>query len=131
MILELFPRTRAIPAVKECWHLPETDTNDLELEDDGALLELMIAGEERGFVALYRKYHALVYRFALQVSGICHIAEDVTQETRRTSIKLGAAHFCFTCSASRATWCGRTRGETSCLPQLTLIKNCPRTLPTS
>jgi RNA polymerase sigma-70 factor (ECF subfamily) len=41
----------------------------------------MIAGEERGFVSLYRKYQARVYRFSLQISGIPHIAEEVTQET--------------------------------------------------
>jgi RNA polymerase sigma-70 factor (ECF subfamily) len=57
------------------------DVNDPSLEDDGKLLQLMIAGEERGFVSLYRKYQARVYRFSLQISGIPHIAEEVTQET--------------------------------------------------
>ncbi len=57
------------------------DVHDPSLEDDGKLLQLMIAGEERGFVALYRKYQARVYRFSLQISGMPHIAEEVTQET--------------------------------------------------
>jgi RNA polymerase sigma-70 factor (ECF subfamily) len=57
------------------------DVNDVGLEDDGKLLQLMTAGEERGFVALYRKYHSRVYRFSLQVSGTRHVAEEVTQET--------------------------------------------------
>lgn len=41
---------------KEFWRLPQMDDNEPVLEDDGELLQLMIAGEERGFVALYRKY---------------------------------------------------------------------------
>lgn len=61
--------------------MPENDLNDADLEDDGKLLQLMIAGEERGFVALYRKYQSQVYRFSLQISGVRHVAEEVTQET--------------------------------------------------
>jgi len=49
--------------------------------DDGQLLQLMLAGEECGFVSLYRKYQASVYRFSLQICGRRHLAEDVTQET--------------------------------------------------
>jgi len=81
-ILEPSRRRRAIPSIKELWCLPETDVNDAGLEDnDGELLRLMTAGEERGFVSLYRKYQSQVYRFALQISGARHIAEEVTQET--------------------------------------------------
>ena len=61
--------------------MPEMDLNNLGLEDDGQLLRLMVAGEEHGFVVLYRKYQGPVYRFALQVCGRRHIAEEVTQET--------------------------------------------------
>jgi RNA polymerase sigma-70 factor (ECF subfamily) len=57
------------------------ELNEADLEDDAKLLQLMIAGEERGFVALYRKYQSQVYRFSLQISGIRHVAEEVTQET--------------------------------------------------
>jgi RNA polymerase sigma-70 factor (ECF subfamily) len=57
------------------------EVNETGLEDDDELLQLMIAGEERGFVAIYRKYQAPVYRFSLQIGGIRHIAEEVTQET--------------------------------------------------
>ena len=56
------------------------DVHESGLEDDGKLLELLIAGEERGFVSLYRKYQAPVYRFSLQASGSRHVAEEVTQE---------------------------------------------------
>jgi RNA polymerase sigma-70 factor (ECF subfamily) len=79
--LELFERTRAIPNIKEFWRLPEMEVNETGFEDDGELLQLMIAGEERGFVAIYRRYQAPVYRFSLQIGGIRHIAEEVTQET--------------------------------------------------
>lgn len=80
-ILELPRGPREILCVKEFWCLPEMDLNDADLEDDGKLLQLMIAGEERGFVALYRKYQSQVYRFSLQISGVRHVAEEVTQET--------------------------------------------------
>jgi RNA polymerase sigma-70 factor (ECF subfamily) len=61
--------------------LIEQRRKDGNLEDDGQFLRLMMAGEERGFVTLYRKYQAQVYRFSLQIGGIRHIAEEVTQET--------------------------------------------------
>jgi RNA polymerase sigma-70 factor (ECF subfamily) len=81
VISEPFPPATAIPNTNQCWCLPEMDITDLQLEDDGKLLQLMAVGEERGFVSLYRKYQARVYRFSLQVSGIPQIAEEVTQET--------------------------------------------------
>jgi RNA polymerase sigma factor (sigma-70 family) len=81
VILEPFRRARAIPDIREFWCLPGMDVNETDLEDDGQLLRLMIAGEECGFVVLYRRYQAPVYRFCLQVGGIPHIAEEVTQET--------------------------------------------------
>jgi len=63
------------------------DARAEELEDDGQSLQLMMAGEERGFAALYRKYQASVYRFSLMLSGSRHLAEDVTQETFLVLIK--------------------------------------------
>jgi RNA polymerase sigma-70 factor, ECF subfamily len=81
MILEPFRRARAIPSSKEFWCLPEMDVNNSDLEEDGKLLQLMIAGEERGFVSLYQKYQSRVYRFSLQIGGTQHLAEEVTQET--------------------------------------------------
>ena len=80
-ILEPSGRQRAIPNVEELWCLPTMASDQSCTEDDIKLLQLMIAGEERGFVALYRKYQSQVYRFALQVSGVRHVAEEVTQET--------------------------------------------------
>ena len=81
LILEPLRLSEAIPNVKQHWCLPELDLNDAELEEDTRLLHVMIGGEERGFVDLYRKYQGPVYRFALQICGIRHIAEEVTQET--------------------------------------------------
>ena len=80
-ILELSGRYGAIPNVKEFWPIPQMDVNEPAFEGDRELLQLMIAGEERGFVALYRKYRVQVYRFSLQISGAQHVAEEVTQET--------------------------------------------------
>jgi RNA polymerase sigma-70 factor, ECF subfamily len=81
LILEPFPRSRAIPKVEEHWCLPEMELNDAGLEDDRQWLQLMMAGKEHGFVALFRKYQGPVYRFVLQICGTRHIAEEVTQET--------------------------------------------------
>lgn len=67
--------------MKEFWCLPEMNIDSAGWEDDGNSLELMIRGEERGFVALYRKYQSQVYRFSFQVSGSRQVAEEVTQET--------------------------------------------------
>jgi hypothetical protein len=36
---------------------------------DGELLRLMVAGDEAGFTALYRRYQAIIYRFDLLMSG--------------------------------------------------------------
>src|SRR5580658_8061947 len=57
------------------------DFNGAGLEDDRQLLQLMMAGEEQGFTAIYRKYQVPVYRFALQLCADRHIAEEVMQET--------------------------------------------------
>jgi RNA polymerase sigma-70 factor, ECF subfamily len=81
LILEPLRLPVAIPNVKGHWCLREMDLKGADLEDDTRLLRLMVAGEERGFVDLYRKYQGPVYRFALQICGIRHIAEEVTQET--------------------------------------------------
>lgn len=80
-ILEPFRRHREIPNVTDSWCWPAMELNEADLEDDAKLLQLMIAGDERGVVALYRKYQSQVYRFSLQISGIRHVAEEVTQET--------------------------------------------------
>jgi RNA polymerase sigma-70 factor (ECF subfamily) len=57
------------------------DVNETIFEDDGRWLQLMLAGEEQGFVGMYRKYQGPVFRFALHICGVRHVAEEVTQET--------------------------------------------------
>jgi len=93
-ILEPLGLCRAIPSINEDRRLPDMDVNHAGFEDDGQLLHLMIAGVERGFVALYRKYQGPVYRFALHICGIRHIAEDVTQETFLSLIRAPQNYHC-------------------------------------
>jgi RNA polymerase sigma-70 factor, ECF subfamily len=80
LILEPLRRSRAIPNVKEHWCLPEMDLHNAG-GDDCQLLRSMMAGEEQGFVDLYRKHQGPVFRFALQICGMRHVAEEVTQDT--------------------------------------------------
>jgi RNA polymerase sigma-70 factor (ECF subfamily) len=47
---------------------------------DGELYGLMLAGGEDAFIALYRRWQAAIFRFALRLSGTSAVAEDVTQE---------------------------------------------------
>jgi RNA polymerase sigma-70 factor (ECF subfamily) len=47
---------------------------------DAELLQLMLAGDEQAFTALYLRHKGPVYRFALLMSGQARIAEEVTQE---------------------------------------------------
>ena len=81
LILEPLRLLTAIPDVKEQWGLPEMDLNDPGVEDDRQLLRSMMAGEEQGFVDLYQKYQGPVFRFALHICGMRHVAEEVTQDT--------------------------------------------------
>ena len=50
------------------------------LESDDDLLLLMRNGDEQAFVALYRRRHPALYRFAQHMSGSTTVAEDITQE---------------------------------------------------
>ena len=54
--------------------------NGRDDSSDNELLQQMRAGDENAFASLYRRRHAGVYRFALQMSGSQALAEDVTQE---------------------------------------------------
>ena len=47
---------------------------------DEELLRRMNAGDETAFTALYRRWQPGIYRFALRMSGLASLAEDVTQE---------------------------------------------------
>jgi RNA polymerase sigma-70 factor, ECF subfamily len=67
--------------------VPEITVKDQCPDDDRELLELMQAGEEQAFLALYRKYQPSLFRFCLHLGGSRHVAEDVTQETFVTLIR--------------------------------------------
>jgi RNA polymerase sigma-70 factor (ECF subfamily) len=56
-------------------------------EDD--LLRPPLAGDERAFLAFYRRYSGPVYRFALQMSGKTEIAEEVTQDVFMVVVRDG------------------------------------------
>lgn len=58
---------------------------------DGDLVRLMMAGSEDAFGALYERWSASVYRFALHMSGDQHIAEEVTQDTFMTLVRRPSA----------------------------------------
>ena len=47
---------------------------------DADLVERMAAGNREAFASLFQRYHGLVYRFSVQMSGSRDLAEDVTQE---------------------------------------------------
>lgn len=47
---------------------------------DAELVRLALAGERDAFEEIYRRYHAVVYRFARMMSGSPAVADDVTQE---------------------------------------------------
>ena len=52
----------------------------LENSSDDELLRLMRTGDEDAFILLYRRCHAGIYRFVLQMCGSPALAEDITQD---------------------------------------------------
>ena len=48
--------------------------------EDADLLQRMATGNREAFASLFRRYHGLVYRFSVQMTGSRDVAEDVTQE---------------------------------------------------
>jgi len=62
---------------------------DSPSQSDNDLLRLISAGNERAFLAFYRKHQGSVFRFALQMSGKAEVAEEVTQDV--FMVVMGAA----------------------------------------
>jgi RNA polymerase sigma-70 factor, ECF subfamily len=62
---------------------------DSPSHSDNDLLRLISAGNERAFLAFYRKHQGSVFRFALQMSGKAEVAEEVTQDV--FMVVMGAA----------------------------------------
>jgi RNA polymerase sigma-70 factor (ECF subfamily) len=56
-------------------------SSSLHDEPDAELVRRAQAGEREAFAEIYRRYHAVVYRFARMMSGSPAIGEDVTQDT--------------------------------------------------
>jgi RNA polymerase sigma-70 factor (ECF subfamily) len=56
-------------------------SSSLHDEPDDELVRRAQTGEREAFAEIYRRYHAVVYRFARMMSGSLAVAEDVTQET--------------------------------------------------
>ena len=56
--------------------------SDLSYPDspDRALLERAVAGDHEAFADMYRRYHQVVYRFGVVMTGSEPAAEDITQE---------------------------------------------------
>jgi RNA polymerase sigma-70 factor, ECF subfamily len=48
---------------------------------DEELVRRAQTGEREAFAEIYRRYHAVVYRFARMMSGSPAVGEDITQET--------------------------------------------------
>jgi RNA polymerase sigma-70 factor (ECF subfamily) len=58
------------------------EEQSLHSADESTLLALAKAGDEKAFMALYRKYYAVVYRFCQTFGGIdSDTAKDILQET--------------------------------------------------
>ncbi|MBL8188300.1 MAG: RNA polymerase sigma factor [Acidobacteria bacterium] len=77
---------------------------------DDELLNLIRAGDESAFVALYRRKQSLIYRFALRMSGSESIAEDVTQEVFLHLMR-GSGHFDATRGSFQAYLFGIARNQ--------------------
>ena len=60
-----------------------------EEQSDELLLSLGRAGDEAAFLALYRRHHGAVFRFALFMSGNREVAEEVVQEVFLTLLDDG------------------------------------------
>jgi RNA polymerase sigma-70 factor (ECF subfamily) len=72
---ELFARFGQSPLVERYAASSLHDAPDIEL------VRRARSGERDAFAEIYRRYHAVVYRFARLMSGSPAIGEDVTQET--------------------------------------------------
>jgi RNA polymerase sigma-70 factor (ECF subfamily) len=62
---------------------------DLGQLSDETLLRQSGGGDEKAFLALYRRRQAGIYRFALHMSGSASVAEEVTQEVFLAVIRDG------------------------------------------
>ena len=66
--------------------MTQLDESRLDEAGDAELMRLAADGDEEAFVAIYRRRHGAIHRFALRMSGSPTVAEDVTQEVFLTLI---------------------------------------------
>ena len=59
---------------------------------DSELVQAMLGGDKEAFAELYRRRQRDVYRFALHMTGIPDIAEDVTQEVFMVLMRKGSEY---------------------------------------
>ncbi len=64
----------------------------LDQTSDAELLRLMLAGKRAAFAALYQRWQATIYRFALRLSASAELAEDVTQDVFLMLMRDGAQY---------------------------------------
>ncbi len=60
---------------------------NLEKDQDHALLKRSATGDEEAFAALYRRHAAVLYRFALRMTGSSWGAEEIVQDVFMTLIR--------------------------------------------
>jgi RNA polymerase sigma-70 factor, ECF subfamily len=60
--------------------MADTDGVGSQAESDERLAQRTAAGDRDAFVALYRRHHHSVYRFARLMTGSAVAAEDIVQE---------------------------------------------------
>lgn len=65
---------------------------DLAEVADDELLRLAAHGDEEAFTVLYRRRQPGIFRFALQMTGSRHVAEEVTQEVFMAVIRQARAY---------------------------------------
>src|SRR5258707_15719379 len=56
---------------------------------DSELVRTMVGGDREAFAELYRRRQRGVYRFALHMTGVPDVAEDVTQEVFMVLMRKG------------------------------------------
>jgi RNA polymerase sigma-70 factor (ECF subfamily) len=72
------------------------DLRDPGSQTDAELVTRMADGDREAFALLFRRHQRSVYRFALQMTGLTDVADDVTQEVfmalARGASRYSAAH---------------------------------------
>lgn len=86
-------------------HEPQPDS-----ETDGLLLSRVAAGDSAAFATLFRRCQRGVYRFALHMTGIPAVAEDITQDVFLTVMR-DAARYDPDRSSAAAWLCGIARNH--------------------